>query len=74
MAAATTAVSNLRATLSQAADDNGVITNNKATIVNADSNSIAWARTTRQVLNIVYGGINSTSGLFFPAGMNGVIR
>ncbi len=47
------------------------------TIVAADSNSIAFDRTTDQVLHIVY--LNSTSGRiggggFFPNGLNGTIK
>ncbi len=34
------------------------------------NNAIAYDRSTQQVLNIVYGGVGATKGLFFPNGMN----
>ena len=47
-----------------------------ANIVPTDGNSLAFARTTSQVLRIVYGSPAKTPapGLFFPDGMNGVIK
>lgn len=38
------------------------------------NNAIAFDRSTRQVLNIVYGAVNASSGLFFPSGLNGNIH
>ena len=41
-------------------------------LVPADDNAVIYARSTREVLNIVYlGGVNK--GVFFPNGMNGAI-
>jgi hypothetical protein len=37
------------------------------------NNAIAYDRTTRRVLNIVYGAKNATEGLFFPNGLDGII-
>lgn len=54
--------------------DYGVDQNGTSSIVLSDSNAIAFARTTRQVLNIVYGAVNATQGLFFPQGFNGFIK
>jgi len=41
-------------------------------VFDIDKNALAIARTTSQVLNIVYAG-GSSSGGFYPDGMNGVI-
>lgn len=80
-------ISGVRATLdgtaSKTPDDVGVsditVTLNgqtypASTIVNADADSIGWARTTTQVLAIVYANPAGTPGGFFPAGMNGTIK
>ncbi len=74
------AISNLRDTLthSKKDKDQGITADGTQTgaanIVPADANSIAFKRGTREVLNIVYGAIGASSGLFFPNGMNGVIH
>lgn len=44
-----------------------------ATVVDADANSIAFSRTSAQVLSIVYAG-GSGKGGFFPNGLNGNIK
>jgi hypothetical protein len=77
--ATATKISNARATLDGTNNDDvglGVITNSlgsASTIVNADANTIAFSRTTAQVLSIVYAG-GTGSGGFFPAGLNGTIK
>jgi Ferritin-like domain len=78
MATAANKISALRAMLSEAVtpgtgDDQGITLNGKVNIVSADSNSLAFARTTGQVLNIVYGGGASSNYLFYPNKMNGTI-
>lgn len=55
--------------------DQGIVRNGRANLVSAnDATSIAFSRSTRQVLNIVYGGVDARKGLFFPNGLNGPIR
>lgn len=44
------------------------------TFVDADSNSIAFARTPAQVIQIVTGGSSTNKGVFFPNGLNGTIK
>lgn len=89
LATLTQKISGVRATLDGTAgktpDDIGVTTNTtvalnsgsasypQVTIVNADSNSIGWARTTTQVLDIVYASATTVKGGFYPKGLNGNI-
>ncbi len=70
------AISGLRAALGGGKDQGIVDDSGAANIVPTDANSLAFARSTGKVLNIVYGGkgLRGTGGLFFPAGMNGAIR
>jgi Ferritin-like domain len=85
IAATATKISNLRSLLDGTGNDdiglgttmddlNGTsATYTASTIVNADSNTIAFSRTTQQVLNIVYASPSGTKGGFFPNGLNGNI-
>lgn len=81
------AISNLRDTADGTTDlDQGIVGGEgnpsfvaagSANLVPTDANSIAFSRTTRQVLNIVYldkdASNTSTKGGFFPDGLNGAI-
>ena len=73
-------ISNLRGTLSAggiagAQGESGLILPGQSfNISPTDSNSLTFRRNPRQVLNIVYGAVGATRGLFFPQGMNGNIK
>ena len=72
--AATNAISAARARASGAADDQGTLKpTGRVNTRPADDFALAFRRTPRQVLNIVYLG-GATSGGFFPDGMSGTIR
>jgi hypothetical protein len=85
IAATATKISNLRALLDGTGNDDVGLTTTQdmlngtsasfmaSTIVNADSNSIAFSRTAQQVLNIVYASPSGTKGGFFPNGLNGSV-
>ena len=78
--AATDAISQVRQALGGVTDygvDRGSMDEGPAgatSIVQTDTLGRAFSRTTRQVLNIIYGAQNAPSGLFFPLGLNGTIR
>lgn len=68
------AISNLRDAAAGTEKDQGVTAGGMANLVPTDSNSIAFSRSTREVLDIVYLASGATSGGFYPAGMNGAIK
>ena len=74
---ATNQISKARDSLDGGSDlDQGLTVGNVANLVPTDSNSLTFARTTSQVLNIVFlkPGKGVSRGGFFPRGINGTIR
>ena len=67
-------ISQLRASLGVGADQGITNQDGSANIVPTDADGKVFARTTREVLNIVYGKVGAKAGLFFPLGMNGNIK
>ena len=69
-------ISSLRDALDGARDkDQGIIdADGNANLVPTNGASIVYGRSTRKVLNIVYGGVDASKGLFFPGGFNGAIK
>ena len=68
-------ISDLRDSLDGGSDkDQGIIVNGKSNIVPTDANSIAYGRSTKKVLQIVYGARGVHAGGFFPNGLNGNIK
>ena len=50
--------------------DQGIVVDGEANINPTDENSVAFARTPTEVLNIAYLGDAGTPGGFFPEGIN----
>ena len=69
----TSAISALRAKVGGGKDEGIVGANGSANLVVADSNSVAFGRTTAEVLAIAYLGGTGKGG-FFPNGLNGQIK
>jgi len=55
-------------------DQSIISANRRANLVPTDENSLAYSRSTDEVLQIVYLNANKTVGGFFPAGLNGAVR
>ena len=61
-------ISDLRGSVGGGSDQ-GIVVDGEANIIPTDDNSIAFARTPRQVANIVYLAADAASGGFFPNGI-----
>ena len=68
------AISDLRGSVGGGKDQGIIGTGGKGNILPTDENSIAFSRSTREVLNIAYGAKDATKGSFFPEGLNGAIK
>lgn len=70
------AISGVRAALSGAANpaEEPLTVDGNFIVAPTNSNAIAFARTVTQVLSIVTAGSSCNKGLFFPAGLNGIIQ
>ncbi len=66
-------ISDLRDSAAGTEKDQGIVVGGNSNLVPTDSNGIAYSRSTTEVLKIVYLG-GTTSGGFYPDGMNGTIR
>ena len=60
-------------TITNMISSQGIVASGSANITAVDTNSVAFARNTRQILNILYGKVGASSGGFFPNGLNGLI-
>ncbi|UBV43912.1 ferritin-like domain-containing protein [Deinococcus taeanensis] len=68
------AISALRGKVGGMKDQGLTDANGMAVFAPADRNGVAYPRTTREVLNIVYLAPNASKGGFYPNGLNGTIK
>ena len=68
------AISNLRGKVGGMKDQGLTDNAGRAVIAPADANGVAFPRSTREVLNIVYLAPGAKKGGFYPNGLNGNIK
>jgi hypothetical protein len=68
------AISSLRGKVGGMKDQGLTDARGMAVIAPADANGVAYPRSTREVLNIVYLAPNARKGGFYPNGLNGTIK